>query len=37
MLLFLLVAGLSIGATGLFIGIVREARKTNQLVPKGEA
>lgn len=37
MLLMLLVAGLSIGATGLFVGIVREAAKTNQLVPKGEA
>jgi uncharacterized membrane protein YfcA len=37
MLLILLVVGLSIGAAGLFIGIVREAAKTNQLVPKGEA
>jgi uncharacterized membrane protein YfcA len=37
MLLILLVAGLSIGAAGLFVGIVREAAKTNQLVPKGEA
>jgi uncharacterized membrane protein YfcA len=37
MLLVLLVAGLSIGAAGLFVGIVREAAKTNQLVPKGEA
>lgn len=37
MLLMLLVAGLSIGAAGLFVGIVREAAKTNQLVPKGEA
>lgn len=37
MLLTLLVAGLSIGALGLFAGIIREAAKTNQLVPKGEA
>jgi uncharacterized membrane protein YfcA len=37
MLLMLLVAGLSIGAAGLFIGIIREAAKTNQLVPKPEA
>ena len=37
MLLILLVAGLTIGAAGLFVGIVREAAKTNQLVPKGEA
>jgi len=37
MLLFLLVAGLSIGAAGLFIGIIREAHKTNQLIPKPEA
>ena len=37
MLLILLVAGLSIGAAGLFIGIIREAAKTNQLVPKPEA
>jgi uncharacterized membrane protein YfcA len=37
MLLLLLVAGLSIGAAGLFVGIIREAAKTNQLVPKGEA
>lgn len=37
MLLMLLVAGLSIGAAGLFVGIVREAAKCNQLVPKGEA
>jgi uncharacterized membrane protein YfcA len=28
---------LSIGAAGLFIGIFREAVKTNQLIPKGEA
>jgi uncharacterized membrane protein YfcA len=33
----LLVAGLSIGAAGLFLGIIREAVKTNQLVPKPEA
>ena len=37
MLLALLVAGLSIGAAGLFIAIVREAAKTSELVPKGEA
>ena len=37
MLLMLLVAGLSIGAAGLFFGIIREAAKSNQLVPKGEA
>jgi uncharacterized membrane protein YfcA len=37
MLLILLVAGLSIGAAGLFAGIVREAANTNQLVPKPEA
>jgi len=37
MLLILLVAGLSIGAAGLFVGIVREAAKTDQLVPKPEA
>ena len=37
MLLILLVAGLSIGAAGLFAGIIREAVKTNQLVPKPEA
>jgi uncharacterized membrane protein YfcA len=37
MLLILLVAGLSIGAAGLFVGIIREAAKTNQLIPKGEA
>src|SRR4030095_13818665 len=37
MLLLLLVAGLGIGAAGLFLGIIREAVKTNQLVPKGEA
>lgn len=37
MLLVLLVAGLTIGAAGLFVGIIREAAKTNQLVPKGEA
>jgi uncharacterized membrane protein YfcA len=37
MLLILLVAGLAIGALGLFAGIVREAAKTHQLVPKGEA
>lgn len=37
MLLTLLVAGLSIGAAGLFVGIIREAAKTRQLVPKGEA
>ena len=37
MLLILLVAGLSIGAAGLFVGIIREAAKTNQLVPKPEA
>ncbi|HTK58360.1 MAG TPA: sulfite exporter TauE/SafE family protein [Sphingomicrobium sp.] len=37
MLLILLVAGLSIGAAGLFFGIIREAAKTDQLVPKPEA
>lgn len=37
MLLILLVAGLAIGAAGLFVGIIREAAKTNQLVPKSEA
>ena len=37
MLLTLLVVGLSIGALGLFAGIIREAAKTHQLVPKGEA
>lgn len=37
MLLTLLVAGLSLGAIGLFVGIIREAAKANQLVPKGEA
>ena len=37
MLLVLLVAGLSIGAAGLFAGIIREALKSNQLVPKPEA
>jgi uncharacterized membrane protein YfcA len=37
MLLVLLVAGLTIGAAGLFVGIIREAAKKNQLVPKGEA
>lgn len=37
MLLTLLVAGLSIGAAGLFVGLIREAAKTHQLVPKGEA
>jgi uncharacterized membrane protein YfcA len=37
MLLALLVAGLSIGAAGLFLGIIREASKNDQLVPKGEA
>lgn len=37
MLLTLLVVGLSIGALGLFVGIVREAAKSGQLVPKGEA
>jgi uncharacterized membrane protein YfcA len=37
MLLILLVAGLSLGALGLFVGIIREAAKTNQLVPKPEA
>ncbi|WP_294121705.1 sulfite exporter TauE/SafE family protein [Sphingomonas sp.] len=36
MLLILLVGGLSLGAIGLFIGIVREAKKTGQLVPKPE-
>jgi uncharacterized membrane protein YfcA len=36
MLLILLVGGLSLGALGLFAGIVREARKTDQLVPKPE-
>jgi len=33
----LLIAGLSLGAASLFVGIIREAAKTNQLVPKGEA
>ena len=37
MLLVFLVAALGVGALGLFAGIVREAAKTNQLVPKGEA
>jgi len=37
MLLILLVTGLSIGAAGLFFGIIREAAKTDQLVPKPEA
>jgi len=37
MLLILLIAGLSLGAASLFVGIIREAAKTNQLVPKGEA
>jgi len=37
MLLILLVGGLSLGAFGLFAGIVREANKTSQLVPKPEA
>jgi len=37
MLLILLAAGLSIGAAGLFVGIIREASKTNQLIPKPEA
>lgn len=37
MVLTLLVVGLSIGAAGLFVGIIREASKTNQLVPQGEA
>ncbi len=37
MLLILLIAGLSIGAAGLFAGIIREALKSNQLVPKPEA
>jgi uncharacterized membrane protein YfcA len=37
MLLVLLLAGLSLGAAGLFVGIIREAAKTNQLVPKPEA
>ena len=37
MLLVLLVAGLSLGVAGLFVGIIREAAKTNQLVPKPEA
>lgn len=36
-MLVLLVAGLTIGAAGLFVGIIREAAKKNQLVPKGEA
>jgi len=37
MLLTLLVIGLSVGAAGLLAGIIREAAKKNQLVPKGEA
>ena len=37
MMLMLLVGGLGIGAAALFVGIIREAAKTNQLVPKGEA
>lgn len=37
MLLILLVGGLGIGALGLFVGIVREALKTDQLAPKPEA
>jgi uncharacterized membrane protein YfcA len=37
MLLILLVAGLSLGAIGLLVGIVREAAKANELVPRAEA
>lgn len=37
MLMIVLVAGLSVGALWLFIGIVRKAAKSNQLVPKAEA
>ncbi len=37
MVLILLVAALSLGAAGLFAGIIREAAKTDQLVPRGEA
>ena len=36
-LLILLLLGLGLGAAGLFVGIMREAIKTGQQVPKGEA